>query len=149
MSPEEKIRKTIETGNVSHAYIFEGSRISGKETAAKSFIAAVKGIKDLDSDPDHYVVRAEAGQGRTVRSVKDADMEKLQADLKMKPQGDRNSAIIYDADTMTLYVTGGGGCLVRNFGQFNTDRVRFVDDICAAAKGYEYMAELQLRAGRA
>ena len=42
MSPEEKIRKTIETGNVSHAYIFEGSRISGKETAAKSFIAAVK-----------------------------------------------------------------------------------------------------------
>ena len=102
MSPEEKIRKTIETGNVSHAYIFEGSRISGKESAAKSFIAAVKGIKDLDSDPDHYVVRAEAGQGRTVRSVKDADMEKLQADLKMKPQGDRNSAIIYDADTMTV-----------------------------------------------
>jgi DNA polymerase III delta prime subunit len=102
VSPEEKIRKTIETGNVSHAYIFEGSRISGKETAAKSFIAAVKGIKDLDSDPDHYVVRAEAGQGRTVRSVKDADMEKLQADLKMKPQGDRNSAIIYDADTMTV-----------------------------------------------
>ena len=55
----------------------------------------------------------------------------------------------YDADTMTLYVTGGGGCLVRNFGQFNTDRVRFVDDICAAAKGYEYMAELQIKAEKA
>ena len=52
----------------------------------------------------------------------------------------------YDADTMTLYVTGGGGCLVRNFGQFDPDRVRFVDDICAAAKGYEYMAELQIKA---
>lgn len=102
MSPEEKIRKTIETGNVSHAYIFEGSRISGKESAARSFITAVKGIRDLDSDPDHYVVRAEAGQGRTVKSVKDADMEKLQADLKMKPQGERNSAIIYDADSMTV-----------------------------------------------
>lgn len=102
MSPEEKIRKTIETGNVSHAYIFEGSRISGKESLAESFIAAVKGLKDLGADPDHYIVRAEAGQGRTVRSIKDADMEALQADLKMKPQGERNSAIIYDADTMTV-----------------------------------------------
>ncbi len=50
----------------------------------------------------------------------------------------------YDADTMTLYVTGGGGCLVRNFGQFDPDRVRFVDDICAAAKGYEFLASVQL-----
>jgi plasmid segregation protein ParM len=53
----------------------------------------------------------------------------------------------YDADTMTLYFTGRGGCLVRNFGQFDPDRVRFVDDICAAAKGYEYMAALQIASG--
>ena len=101
MSPEEKIRKTIETGNVSHAYIFEGSRISGKEAAAVSFLKAINGGKELSADPDHYEVRAEAVQGRTVRSVKDADLEKLQADLKMKPQGERNTALIYDADTMT------------------------------------------------
>ena len=55
----------------------------------------------------------------------------------------------YDADTMTLYVTGGGGCLVRYFGQFDPDRVRFMDDICAAAKGYEYMAELQIKTKKA
>lgn len=101
MSPEEKIRKTIETGNISHAYIFEGSRISGKEACAVSFLMSINGGKDLTADPDHYEVRAEAGQGRTVKSVKDADMEKLQADLKMKPQGERNTALIYDADTMT------------------------------------------------
>ena len=53
----------------------------------------------------------------------------------------------YDDKSVTLYVTGGGGCLVRNFGTFNAERVVFVDDICAAAKGYEYMAELQLRSG--
>ena len=46
---------------------------------------------------------------------------------------------------MTLYVTGGGGCLVKNFSKFNTDRVKFVDDICAAAKGYEYLAEVQIK----
>ena len=53
----------------------------------------------------------------------------------------------YDDKSVTLYVTGGGGCLIRNFGSFNADRVYFVDDICAAAKGYEYMAELQFRTG--
>ena len=42
------------------------------------------------------------------------------------------------------YITGGGGCLVKNFGKVSADRVKFVDDICAAAKGYEYLAELQL-----
>ena len=51
----------------------------------------------------------------------------------------------YDENTMTLYVTGGGGCLVKNFCKFNADRVKFVDDICAAAKGYEYLAEVQIK----
>lgn len=54
----------------------------------------------------------------------------------------------YDENTMMLYITGGGGCFVKNFYKFNADRVRFVDDICAAAKGYEYMAELQMKSGR-
>ena len=51
----------------------------------------------------------------------------------------------YDENTMTLYVTGGGSCLVKNFYKFSTDRVKFVDDICAAAKGYEYLAEAQMK----
>ena len=53
----------------------------------------------------------------------------------------------YDDKTITLYVTGGGGCLIKNFGKFNSERVFFVDDICAVAKGYEYMAELQFKNG--
>ena len=32
--------------------------------------------------------------------------------------------------------------------KFDKDRVKFVDDICAAAKGFEYMAELQMKSGR-
>ena len=53
----------------------------------------------------------------------------------------------YDEGTMVLYITGGGGCLVKNFYKFNADRGKFVDDISAAAKGYEYMAEIQLKSG--
>lgn len=51
----------------------------------------------------------------------------------------------YDEGTMNLYITGGGGCLIRNFSKGNSERIKFIDDICAAAKGYEYMAELQIR----
>ena len=54
----------------------------------------------------------------------------------------------YDENTMMLYIAGGGGCLVKNFCKFNADRVIFVDDICAAAKGYEYLAEIQMKAGQ-
>lgn len=49
----------------------------------------------------------------------------------------------YDAKSTMLYVTGGGGCLIKNFYDYDKSRVFFVDDICAAAKGYEHMAELQ------
>ena len=54
----------------------------------------------------------------------------------------------YDENTMMLYITGGGGCLVKNFYKFNADRIQFVDDICAAAKGYEYLAETMMKSGR-
>ncbi len=54
----------------------------------------------------------------------------------------------YDEQTMTLYVTGGGGCLVKNFYRTKPGRVKFIDDIRAAAKGYEYLAGLQLKAER-
>ncbi|MCR5610331.1 MAG: ParM/StbA family protein [Clostridiales bacterium] len=52
----------------------------------------------------------------------------------------------YDESTMDLIVTGGGGCLVKNFYRTKPGRVRFIDDIRAAAKGYEYLAGLQLKA---
>ena len=48
---------------------------------------------------------------------------------------------------MTLYITGGGGCIVKNFYRFNKERTVFIDDIKAAAKGYEYLAGLQMKAG--
>ena len=54
----------------------------------------------------------------------------------------------YDANTMRLFVTGGGGCLIEHFYKGDTKNIVFVEDICAAAKGYEYLAEKQLMAGK-
>lgn len=41
---------------------------------------------------------------------------------------------------MKLYVIGGGGCLIRNFAEYDADRVVIIQDICATAKGYEMLA---------
>ena len=48
---------------------------------------------------------------------------------------------------MKLYVVGGGGCLIRNFADYDESRVTVNDDICATAKGYERMLEMQLLRG--
>ena len=42
---------------------------------------------------------------------------------------------------MKLYVMGGGGCLMKHFGEYDPESVVFIDDLHASAKGYEYMAQ--------
>ena len=46
----------------------------------------------------------------------------------------------YDPELMRLFVVGGGGCMIKHFGQYDPDRVLIIDDICATAKGYEFLA---------
>ena len=50
----------------------------------------------------------------------------------------------YNPELMRLYVLGGGSCLIRNFGVYDASRVTINDDICATAKGYEYLAYVNL-----
>ena len=51
----------------------------------------------------------------------------------------------YDPALMRLVIVGGGGCLVRNFGDYDASRVTIIDDLCATAKGYETLASSSLR----
>ncbi|MBQ9264589.1 MAG: ParM/StbA family protein [Clostridia bacterium] len=51
----------------------------------------------------------------------------------------------YNPALMRLYIVGGGGCLVKNFADLDADRVTINEDICATAKGYEYMANARMR----
>lgn len=53
----------------------------------------------------------------------------------------------YDPKLMKLYVVGGGGCLIHNFADHDKSRVIINDDICATAKGYEYMTLMSLKRG--
>lgn len=51
----------------------------------------------------------------------------------------------YNPELMRLYVVGGGSCLIKNFGQYDAGRVTILDDICATAKGYEFLSGRQSR----
>lgn len=51
----------------------------------------------------------------------------------------------YSPELMKLHIIGGGGCLIRNFAEVDSSRVKILSDICATAKGYVYMAEMALR----
>lgn len=51
----------------------------------------------------------------------------------------------YNSELMRLHIIGGGGRIIRNFGVFDQDRVEIIDDICATAKGYEYLALANLK----
>ena len=50
----------------------------------------------------------------------------------------------YDAGLMKLYVMGGGSCLIKNFSQYDPERVEINSDIHATAKGYEAIAKRNL-----
>ena len=49
----------------------------------------------------------------------------------------------YNPELMKLYIAGGGGCIIKNFGEYDTDRVEIIEDICAAAYGFECLAYMQ------
>ncbi len=50
----------------------------------------------------------------------------------------------YDPELMRLFILGGGSCLVKNFASYDSDRVVIIDDICATAKGYEFLAKSKM-----
>ena len=49
----------------------------------------------------------------------------------------------YNPELMKLYITGGGGRIIKNFCEYDTERVEIIDDICAAAYGFECLAYMQ------
>lgn len=51
----------------------------------------------------------------------------------------------YDEKTMRLFVMGGGSCLIRNFGTYDSGKVTINGDIHANARGYERLAYERLR----
>ncbi len=77
-------------------------------------------------------------QGRTDTVAKTVDrIEKQYAENILKRLIDYG----YKENLVHLYVIGGGGCLFRHYSDIALKgNVTFIEDICANAKGYEYLA---------
>ncbi|MBQ3123405.1 MAG: hypothetical protein IJC14_04515 [Firmicutes bacterium] len=107
-----KLRDCAKSGMVSHAYLFEGDTSTDKEALAKCFAKAILCREkpgygcdsclicnkiEHDNYEDLFTIE------KVENSLKDADVAGLQERLRNKPLGDRNIAIIKDADTMTVH----------------------------------------------
>ena len=85
-------------------------------------------------------------QGRTdVTAVKVERIAKQYAENIRKRLVDYG----YKEGLVHLYVIGGGGCLLRNYTELaGKAEVTFITDICANAKGYEFLAAQKQRRQR-
>jgi plasmid segregation protein ParM len=51
----------------------------------------------------------------------------------------------YNSELMPLYIVGGGGCIIKHFGEYDKERVFINDDVRATANGYEKLAESMMK----
>lgn len=79
-----------------------------------------------------------------IKSVMRTETEKYAQEIF-----DKLSEYEYDPELVKLHIIGGGGCIIRNFGKYNSQDVEIIGDICATTKGYEdlYMTQLRKKKG--
>ncbi len=107
----EELKNAARCGQISHAYILEGAIDIHKEMIAKAFAKSILCKEHRGSGCNSCVIcnKIEHGNHEDVfflekeeNSIKDEDVVRLQDRLRNKPLGERNIAILKDADTMTL-----------------------------------------------
>ena len=109
----ERIGDAIRSDRLSHAYIIEGDSLSGRDEFAVDMAKALlcKEAPGVGCDSCSICRRVAHGNYQDLymlqsdnRSVKDKDVLELQQNLMNVPtgEGNRNIAIVPDADTMTV-----------------------------------------------
>ena len=106
-----RISRSIQSGNISHAYVFECDTSADKKVLADSFAKAILCEGQNGMGCDSCIVCNKIANGnyediiyieKDGASVKDGAIEELQEKLKIKPfAGERNIAIINESETMT------------------------------------------------
>lgn len=107
----QRLTKAIKNQHVSHAYLFEGDSLLDKKAFADEFVKGILCEAEPGIGCDRCATCNKIKHGNYEdliyveadgRSLKDAAIVALQNRLKTKPFGERNIAVISDADTMTL-----------------------------------------------
>lgn len=108
----ERLSSASRSGHISHAYIFEGASFIDKRAVAKAFIKAIFCTSKPGEGCDYCLSCRKIEDGNyedihlaeaTGASIKDEVISGILRNLRNKPVGgDRNIAVIKDADTMTV-----------------------------------------------
>lgn len=99
--------------------------------------------------PDESIIEDFLKNGRADVSEKIQEVMRKEAVKYAKDIFQKLSEYEYDPELVKLHIIGGGGCIIKNFGEYTPDRVEIISDICATAKGYEslYLTQYTKRKG--
>lgn len=99
--------------------------------------------------PDESLIEDFLRYGRADASNRILSVMQMEAEKYTAEIFEKLSEYEYDPEMVMLHIIGGGGCLIRNFGVYDTESVEIITDICATAKGYEslYMTQARVRKG--
>ena len=87
--------------------------------------------------PDESLIEDFLRKGYTDTSERIQKVMRREAEKYTQRIFDKLSEYEYDPELVKLHIIGGGGCLIRNFGSYDSGNVEIISDICATAKGYE------------
>ena len=97
VSVKSKLKRAIETGNITNAYLLTGPEGVGKKMVAEDFAENLLGVR-LENSPDYKCIGVKKGEN----SIKIDQIRDMIGDMSIKPYGDYKIFIIDDADKMTI-----------------------------------------------
>ena len=97
VSVKSKLKRAIETGNITNAYLLTGPEGVGKKMIAEDFAESLLGLR-LENSPDYKCIGVKKGEN----SIKIDQIRDMIGDTSIKPYGDYKIFIIDDADKMTI-----------------------------------------------
>jgi len=93
---QEFLKKNLEDGVFSHAYLFSGARHLGKKTLAKQFAESILCSDNINSHPDAMIL--ESGQDDMIKKVRE-----IKKKICLSPQrASRKVVLCYDIDRLRL-----------------------------------------------
>ena len=101
----------------------------------RNALCAVSGSVPSDEMIEEYLIAGKTNVSERYLSVMEEVAKKYVKDIFNKLV-----EYEYNPELMKLYFIGGGGNIIRHFGDYDPERVEIITDICATAKGYENTA---------
>lgn len=101
----------------------------------RNALLAVCGSVPNDELIEDYLITGKAEVSERYLAIMEREAQKYVKDVFSKLV-----EYEYNPELMKLYFIGGGGSIIRHFGDYDPERVEIITDICATAKGYENTA---------